>query len=99
MLPLFVLPSQGYNNSQPLDVPADNATTVDVPLTPLPSTVNTTYFNCLNATLGKSLPLPYEDSAGADASAASAMMGHPMMALQSAWAAMILVVLVQLLGR
>lgn len=92
--------SQGYNNSQPDSYTTDNATVINTPVTPLPSTVNMTYFNCLNKTLGTSLPLPYEDSAGTVVkNAALGMAGEPMMALHSAWVAILLVILVQLLGR
>lgn len=93
---------QGYNNSQPLDAPADNATAINVPLTPLPTSVNMTYFNCLNSTLGQYLPLPYEGVDGSyvtnTENAARRVAGEPILALQAAWAAMLLVVLMQLVG-
>ncbi|PWN30266.1 hypothetical protein BDZ90DRAFT_229280 [Jaminaea rosea] len=96
----YVLLLQGYNNSQPDSYTTNNATVITTPVTPLPSTVNMTYFNCLNRTLGMDLPLPYEDSAGTVVkNAALGMAGEPMMALQTAWVAILLVVLVQLLGR
>ncbi|PWN44875.1 hypothetical protein IE81DRAFT_320849 [Ceraceosorus guamensis] len=56
----FALGLIGYNNGQPAnDSTGDNGTddALARSLTVLPSTVNMTYFNCLNNTIGTQLPL------------------------------------------
>ena len=89
--------TQGYNNSQPLNLSStDNSTAVDTPLTPLPSTIDPNYFNCLNSTLGEHLPLPYNDDA---ASGGAVGVLPPHAVLQSTWATLVLVVLMTMLGR
>lgn len=51
----FVLLLDGYNNSLPFinaDQPDESFTVPQVPPAPLPSTVNQTYLDCVNATVG-----------------------------------------------
>ncbi|CUA71147.1 hypothetical protein RSOLAG22IIIB_09368 [Rhizoctonia solani] len=57
----FMLALTSYNNSAslPSNAPADNSTTAPPPSadTPLPTGTNTTFLNCLNETIGASVPI------------------------------------------
>lgn len=72
----FALLLQGYNNSQPLELPAnaDENTLINTPVAPLPDNVTSGYLSCLNYTIGTYLPLPYQPSNNAAAGGQLALM-------------------------
>lgn len=59
----FALGLAGYNNGQPLNSTDEAA--LNAPFTALPSSVNQTYFACLNSTVGAQVPLVAGESDGA----------------------------------
>lgn len=62
----FALLLDGYDNGQPNITDTDgNSTQVATPLAPLPSTVDVAYFNCLNSSIGNTVPLVDATSDGA----------------------------------
>lgn len=67
----FALMLDGYSNGQPniTDTDGNSTTEVTTPLAPLPSTVDTAYFNCLNSSIGTNVPL-------IDASSSAASLLH-----------------------
>ncbi|CAO1617412.1 unnamed protein product [Sympodiomycopsis kandeliae] len=60
----FALLLEGYNNSQPLTLSEQNINnpnyTINTPVAPLPTNIESGYMSCLNYTIGTYLPLPYK---------------------------------------
>ncbi|PWN95715.1 hypothetical protein FA09DRAFT_362755 [Tilletiopsis washingtonensis] len=61
----FALGLDGYENGQPA-VGTNDTAALEAPLAALPSSVNQTYFSCLNSTIGQDVPL-VEEAAATDA--------------------------------
>jgi hypothetical protein len=88
----FALLLDGYDNGQPNITDTDgNSTQVTTPLAPLPSTVDTAYFNCLNTSIGNNVPLVDATSDGALSSKVAPL--HVILCLPALLVALLLSVL------
>lgn len=64
----FALLLQSYDNGQPLELPTGWTpnTTIDTPIAPMPKDMNSAYLVCLNSTISRYLPMPYENAASSN---------------------------------